>query len=142
MSSVLRTLPLLVEEHGFVLDRVTTNIIVKATLRSPTMLYVALVRCVFDFAWRGLAEDGSGVPFGSSEEMIREAAAVLGTCTPMTKSRLSFARHVKPLNMMFIKALYLRKDVASARTVVGIMKEAERMEIERIATRRKSWLRV
>lgn len=137
LKSVLRTLRLLVEEeHGFVPDRVTTNIVVKAALRSHTVLDVVLVRRLFDyFAWSGY---GGGVSFGSSEAAMREAAAVLGTCTPVTKSRLSFARHVKPLYKMFIKALFLRKDVAGARRVVGVLKEAERIEVERIARRRKS----
>ncbi len=38
---------------------------------------------------------------------------------------------------MFIKALYLRKDVAGATSVVGILKEAERLEVERIVSQRK-----
>ena len=135
LSGVFRTLRLLVEEHGFVPDRVTLNIVVKAALRSPTVLDVALVRRLVDyFAWSGYAREE---PFGSSEPAMKEAAAVLGTCAPVTKSRLSFARHVKPLWKMFIKALFLRKDVAGARKVVGILKEAERMEIEKIARQRK-----
>ena len=138
LSTVLRTLRLLVEQHGFIPDRVTTNIVVKAALRSPTVMDVVLVRQLFDyFAWNGYVGNGDGVPFGSSEVAMREAAAVLGTITPM-KSKLSFARHVKPLHKMFIKALYLRKDVAGARRVVGILKEGERLEVERIARRRKS----
>jgi hypothetical protein len=85
MTSVLRTLRLLVEEHSFVPDRVTTNIVVKAALRSPTILDVTLVRRLFDyFAWSGYAGNGDGVPFGSSEAAMREAAAVLSTYTPVT----------------------------------------------------------
>ncbi|KAF8273294.1 hypothetical protein EI94DRAFT_1298434 [Lactarius quietus] len=142
LASVLRTLRLLVDEHGFVPDRVTTNIIVKAALRSPTMLDVVLVRRLFDyFAWIGCAKDGARVPFGSSEDAMKEAAAALCTCTPVINSRLSFTRHVKPLCKMFIKALYLRKDIAGARTVVGILKEAERIDLERIARRRKRRVR-
>ena len=138
LSTVLRTLRLLVEQHGFVPDRVTTNIVVKASLRSPTVLDVVLVRQLFDyFACSGYVGNGDDVLFGSSEAAMREAAAVLGTCTLMTKAKLSFARHVKLLHKMFIKALYLRKDVAGARRVVGILKEGERMEVERIAGRRK-----
>ncbi|KAN0132965.1 hypothetical protein V8E53_009330 [Lactarius tabidus] len=125
-SAVLRTLRLLVEEHGFVPDRVTTNIIDKAVLVSPTSL---------------TGHDAHVVPFGSSEAAMRETAAVLGTGTPAAKSKLSFARHVKPLHKMFIKALFLRKDVADARRVVGILKEGERADVERIARRGKSRLR-
>ena len=43
----------------------------------------------------------------------------LGTCAPVAKLRLSFAQHVKPLHKMFLRALYLQKDMAGARRVVG-----------------------
>jgi hypothetical protein len=46
----------------------------------------------------------------------------------MPKSKMSFTRDEEPLYRMFIKALYLRKDVAGARKVVGVLKEAERIE--------------
>ena len=140
VTNVLRTLRLLVEEHSFVPDRVTTNIVVKAALRWPTVLDAALVRRLFDyFVWSGYpGEEGVGmVPFGSGEVAMREAAQVLGTPIPMPKSKMSFVRHVKPLYKMFIKALYLRKDVAGARKVVGALKVAERMEDERIASNRR-----
>jgi hypothetical protein len=138
VSNVLRTLRLLVQEHGFVPDRVTTNIVVKAALRWPTVLDAALVRRLFDYlVWSGYPGLGVGVPFGSGEAVMREAALVLGTPIPMPESKISFARHVKPLYKMFIKALYLRKDVAGARKVVGVFKEAEGMEAERIASERK-----
>jgi hypothetical protein len=66
---------------------------------------------------------------------------VLGACTPVTESKLSFTRHVKPLNKTCIEAIYLRKDVATAKRAVGLLKEGERMQVERISRRRKSWLR-
>jgi hypothetical protein len=106
------------------------------------MLDITLMCRLFDyFAWSGYTGKCNGVPFGSSEAAMREATAVLGTCTPVTKSKLSFVRHVKPLQKMFIKALYLRKDMAGARRVVGVLKEGESMEVERIARQRKTWLR-
>jgi hypothetical protein len=142
VNSVLRTLGQLIQEHDFVPDRVTTNIIVKAALRWPNVFDVTLVRRLFDyFVWIGYPGDGVcmpvGIPFGSGDVAMRDAAVVLGTPIPMPKSKMSFARHVKPLYKMFIKALYLRKDAAGARTVVGILKEAERVEAERIASKRK-----
>jgi hypothetical protein len=138
LDGVLRTLRLLIQEHGFVPDRVTTNIIVKAALRWPTVLDAAHARRLFDyFVWSGYPREGTGVPFGSSDAAMRELAVVLGTPIPMPKSKMSFARHVKPLYKMFIKALYLRKDVAGARTVVGILKEVERMEAERIVIKKR-----
>lgn len=134
VKGVLCALRVLVQEHGFVPDRVTTNIIVKAALRWCSVLDAALVRRLFDyFVWNGYPGESGGVPFGSSDAAIAEASAVLGTPIPMPKSKTSFARHVEPLYKMFIKALYLRKDVAGARKVVGILKDAERMEAERNA---------
>ena len=144
VASVRRTLGMLVHDHGFVPDRVTTNIIVKAALRWPMVLDASLVRRLFDyFVWSGYPGGvGVGVPFGSGEAVMREAAQVLGSNTPiilMSKSprKISFVRHVRPLYKMFIKALFLRKDVAGGRRVVGILKEAERTEAERIASERR-----
>lgn len=136
VSGVLRTLCLLVQEHGFVPDRVTTNIIVKAVLRWPAVFDAALVRRLFDhFVSSGYPGEGVGVPFGSGDAAMKEAEVVLGTPIPMPKSKISFTRHVVPLYKMFIKALYLRKDVAGARKVVGILKEAEKGETGRIASK-------
>jgi hypothetical protein len=138
VKGVLRALRLLVQEHNFVPDRVTTNIIAKAALRWPAVFDAVLVRRLLDyFVWSGYPGDGVGVPFGSDEAAMRGAAVVLGTPIPMPKSKTSFARHVKPLYKMFIKALFLRRDVAGARKVVGVLKEAERIEAERIASKRK-----
>ncbi|KAF8273239.1 hypothetical protein EI94DRAFT_1696800 [Lactarius quietus] len=95
------------------------------------------------WTWRLYAREDAGarVPFGSSGDAMRKAAAVLRTRIPVTMSRISFARHVKQLCKMSIKALYLQKDMAGTRTVVGILKEADGIEVERNARRRKSWLR-
>ena len=138
VSGVLRVLCLLVQEYGFVPDRVTTNIIVKAVLRWPVVSDAALVRRMFDyFVSSGYPGEGVGVPFGSGDAAIKEAGVVLGTPIPMPESKISFTRHVEPLYKMFIKALYLRKDVAGARKVVGVLKEAEKIEAGRIASKRR-----
>lgn len=126
VKSVLRVLSLLVQEHGFVPDRVTTNIVVKAVLRWPALFDAAHVRQLFDFlVSSGYPGVGVGLPFGSGDAAMKGAGVVLGTPIPMPKSKMSFTRHVEPLYKMFIKALYLRKDVAGARRVVGVLKEAE-----------------
>ncbi|KAI9511816.1 hypothetical protein F5148DRAFT_1167822, partial [Russula earlei] len=141
VNGVLRALRVLVQEHDFVPDRVTTNIIAKAVLRWPVVFDASRVRRLFDYFVRmGYPGEGvdKGVPFGSDDAMMREAGVIFGTPFPMPKSRTSFARHVKPLYKMFIKALFLREDVAGARKVVGILKEAERMEVERLTSRRRS----
>ncbi|KAF8259876.1 hypothetical protein EI94DRAFT_1812580 [Lactarius quietus] len=116
LGSMLRTLLLLVEEHGFFPGCITTNIVIKAALRS-SVLDMLLVRQLFHYlAWSGYVRKDAGarVPFGSSESAMRDAPAVLGACIPVTKLRLSSAWHVKLLGEMFIKTLYLRKDVAGA----------------------------
>jgi hypothetical protein len=52
VKSVQRTLRMLVHDHGFVPDRVTMNIIVKAVLCWPMVLNVSLARQLFDyFVW-------------------------------------------------------------------------------------------
>jgi len=136
VSGVLRALCLLVQEYGFVPDRVTTNTIVKAVLRWPAVLDAALVRRLFDyFVSSGYPGEGVGVPFGSGDAEMKKAGVVLGTPIPMPKSKISFTRHVVPLYKMFIKALYLRKDVAGARKIVGILKEAEKREAGRTVSK-------
>ena len=136
VRDVLRTLCLLVQEHGFVPDRVTTNIIVKAVLRWTVVYDAALVRRLFDsFVSSGYPGEGVGVPFGSGDAVMKEARVVLGTPIPIPKSKISFTRHVEPLYKMFIKALYLRKDVAGARKIVGMLKEADKIEAGRIASK-------
>jgi hypothetical protein len=139
VNSVLRALRLLVQEHDFAPDRVTTNIIVKAVLRWPAVFDAAHVRRLFDhLVSSGYPGVGVGVPFGSGDAAMKEAGVVLGTPIPMPKSKMSFTRHVEPLYKMFIKALYLRKDVAGARKVVGVLKEAEKIEeARRIARARE-----
>ena len=138
VDSVLRALCLLVQRHGFVPDRVTTNIVVKVVLRWPAVSDAVYVRRLFDyFVFSGYPGMGVGVPFGSGAAAMKEAGVVLGTPIPMPKSKMSFTRHVEPLYKMFIKTFHLRKDVAGARKVVGVLKEAERVEAERIARKRR-----
>lgn len=138
VNSALRALCLLVQEHGFVPDRVTTNIVVKAVLRWPAVFDAAHVRRLFDyFVSCGYPGMGVGVPFGSGDAAMKEAGVVLNTPIPMPRSKMSFTRHVEPLYKMFIKGLYLRKDVAGARKVVGVLKEAEKIEAVRIANKRR-----
>jgi len=118
---------------------VTTNIVGKAVLRWPAVFDAAHVRRLFDyFVSSGYPGVGVGVPFGSGDAAMKEAGVVLGTPIPMPKSKMSFTRHVEPSYKMFIKALYLRKDVAGARKVVGVLKEAEKIEAGRITSKRRN----
>ncbi|KAI0267743.1 hypothetical protein BC834DRAFT_842430 [Gloeopeniophorella convolvens] len=138
---VLRALAQLVHGHAFAPDRVTTNIVVGAALRAPGLVDAARVRALVDyFVWRGYPgrTAGGGVPFGTGEARARDAAVLHGVRVPVPRSQLSFARHVEPLYKLFVKALFVRGDVAGARRVVGLLKEAERAEAERVRQLRRA----
>ncbi|KAF9048456.1 hypothetical protein BJ165DRAFT_1459718 [Panaeolus papilionaceus] len=131
---VLRTKDLLMEKYGFVPDRATLNIIVKAVLRWQRMVDASQVRRLFDQTvhegypvserWRRK----HGVPFGTPPGTNERVAL------PSLAPHISFAKHTRPLYKLFIKAFYLRHDVSAAKTVVGILKE---LEVEDIMEREK-----
>ncbi|KAL0573402.1 hypothetical protein V5O48_008550 [Marasmius crinis-equi] len=118
----------LARRTGFVEDRVTLNILVKALLRKRGNLDGFRVRCLFDeFVRNGYPVQehwlrSHSVPFGTSPGA--------GNLPPLNLtipkgSRISFKKHVEPLYKMFIKALYLRQDIVGAETMVGILKGEE-----------------
>ncbi|KAF5371864.1 hypothetical protein D9615_009529 [Tricholomella constricta] len=120
----LRTKELLERHYGFTPDRVTINVIIKAILRwrhaidAPKVkaLFDHMVRCGYPASarWRSNA----GVPFGTP-------LAAPAFSVPAMEEAISFERHVRPLYKMFVKALYVRQDVRTARTVLAILKEEE-----------------
>jgi len=129
---VLQTKDLLVKHYGFVPDRTTINIILKALLQWKAMVDAGRVRRLFD----QMVRDGCpvpdhwcrqyGVPFGSPPR----SASAGGFSIPSLSASISFSRHVRPMYKMFIKSFFLRNDRVAARTVVGILKEVQRAEME------------
>ena len=127
----------LMKKYAFVPDRVTVNTLVKAYMQWTAGLTHEHLRALFDHFVRigyptGGAVAQGGVPFGTVE-------GPPPVYLPEVDSPLSFAKHVRPLYKMFIKAFYRRGDVGAVRVVVRILKAAE---AEAVDTRLADELRV
>ena len=124
MRKTLETMNRLVNEQGFVPDRVTVNILIKAMLRWTKAVNAKAVRALFDRMVR------SGYPVADA---LPPGFTPFGTDTssgaqfqvPEMSSPISYSAHVRPLYKMFIKALYVRRDGDGARRIVGILKGLE-----------------
>ncbi|TFK49980.1 hypothetical protein OE88DRAFT_1736278 [Heliocybe sulcata] len=128
----------LVREHGFMADRVTVNILVKAILGWRRAISTQHVQALFDT----LSESGyptgghgprMGTVFGSQPSMFPA-----GNLLPKVATPISFRRHVQPLYKMFIRAFYLREDKRSAKTVVEMLKKVEREWHEQLQARKEA----
>ncbi|KAL0061044.1 hypothetical protein AAF712_012165 [Marasmius tenuissimus] len=120
-----RTREYLSRRVGFIEDRITLNIFIKALLRRGDMdsyririLFDQLVRAGYPVKdqWRR----NHGVPFGSPPSSSFPFDLTLSKMPPIT-----FRKHVQPLYKMFIKGFHLRKDIVGAKTVIGILKGEE-----------------
>ncbi|KAK0487197.1 hypothetical protein IW261DRAFT_595858 [Armillaria novae-zelandiae] len=111
-----------VKRFGFLEDRVTLNIILKAVLRWKTAVDAFAVRMLFDEMVRlGYPVDvrwltRGDVPFSTPPE------SGIGFTIPELDADISFERHVRPMYRMFITAFFQRGDIEAARLVVGILK--------------------
>ena len=118
----------LVETSGFIADHVTVNILLKARLRLRTEVDGARVRQLFDaLVHMGYptGEDGGqpkSPPFGTK---VMGEILVGSLVLPRVDAPLSFRRHIEPIYKTFVKAFYLRGDVAAGRKVIGILKTLE-----------------
>ena len=122
---VLRTKDFLVKEFGFIPDRTTVNVIIKAMLRWKPMFDASHVKQIFDQMvhqgypvpdrWRRK----HGVPFSTPQ------SATSGLSEMVLPPHISFTRHIRPMYKLFIKALYLRNDRAAAKVIIGILKMVE-----------------
>ncbi|KAF8972117.1 hypothetical protein BDZ97DRAFT_1783238 [Flammula alnicola] len=100
---ILRTKDLLSKDYGFLPDRATVNIILKAMLRWRPMIDSKQVKRLFD----QMAHEGSiQFPRGRSSN---------GLSIPSLSVHISFAKHVRPMYKMFIKAFYLHNDIPAAK---------------------------
>ena len=135
---VLRTKDMLVDEFGFVPDRTTVNIIIKAMLRWRSMFDASHVKQIFDQMvhqgypvpdrWRRK----HGVPFNTPQ------SATSGLSEMTLPPYISFTRHIRPMYKLFIKALYLRNDRAAAKMIIGILKVVEIQHIRELEKRNRA----
>ncbi|KAJ7650382.1 hypothetical protein FB45DRAFT_887786 [Roridomyces roridus] len=139
MRHVLSMRDLLVRRFGFVQDRVTLNILIKALLRWKTYdpaqirrLLDHLVSTGYPCPARFRHEDGVFGTLSAGESGKVEAISTLGL-----PAFISFDRHVRPLYKMFVKALHLRGDLRGARTVVGILQAVQDEVLVRRQERRR-----
>ncbi|KAI3604805.1 hypothetical protein WG66_008607 [Moniliophthora roreri] len=122
--SVVHMKDFFVQRAGFSPDRVTTNIFVKALMRSNGFDAVK-VRALFDHLTR------HGYPV--AERWRRENNVPFGTVPlppgylqlSFPEGPIEFQKHCRPLYKMFIKALHRRRDVTGAKMIVGILKDEE-----------------
>ena len=122
---VLRTKDLLVNKFGFVPDRTTVNVIIKAMLRWKSTFAASHVKQIFDqmvhqgYPVPDLFRRKHGVPFSTPQ------SATSGLSNMVLPPHISFTRHIRPMYKLFIKALYLRNDKAAAKVIIGILKMVE-----------------
>lgn len=135
---VLRTKDLLVKEFGFVPDRTTVNIIIKAMLRWRSMFDASHVKQIFDqMVHQGYPVPDRwrlkhGVPFNTPQ------SATSGLSDMGLTPHISFTRHIRPLYKLFIKALYLRNDRAGAKVIIGILKMVEIQHMRELEKRNRA----
>ncbi|KAL1733881.1 hypothetical protein EV714DRAFT_269484 [Schizophyllum commune] len=152
VRNVARTRDSLVRTVGFVPDAVTTNLLLKALLRWRALssedlaaLLDHIMRVVVGWdkpvfggnttlhGRRGAAqraEDAGGDSKRNAEgegqmhDVRGQVMAVWDVLEPLPRAA-SFARHVRPMLKMFIKAFYQRGDWGAARTVWRVLKAEE-----------------
>ena len=134
LEMVLDTFKQFKEQYDFAPDHVTVNIMLKAQLRSTEDMDARMARQLFDVLVRSgyptgmsAAPPARGIdtpPFGMDPSPV-ETVIVGKLEIPRIQAPLWYRSHVKPLYKTFVKAFYLRGDVAAARKVVGIMKILE-----------------
>ena len=135
---VLRTKDHLVNEFGFIPDRTTVNVIIKAMLRWRSMFDASHVKQIFDQMvhqgypvpdrWRRK----HGVPFNTPRSTTSGLSGM--ALTP----HISFTRHIRPMYKLFIKALYLRNDRAAAKVIIGILKMVEIQHMRELEKRNRA----
>lgn len=112
-------------QSGFVPNRVTVNILMKAMLQWSAAVDAEAVRALFDRIIRSGYPVGDTYPAGVGPFGTDATATSNLPEVPQMASPICFTRHVRPLYKMFVKAMFKRGDVMGAKLVVGILKELE-----------------
>ncbi|PIL35693.1 hypothetical protein GSI_02423 [Ganoderma sinense ZZ0214-1] len=133
LRSVVAAYGELADLCAFIPDHVTVNILMKAQLRLRGDVDAMGARGLFDaLVARGypIGQPRGNVPihlpFGTSVSASPVPRIFVGDLeVPRIDAPLSFRRHVEPMYKMFVKAFYLRHDVAAARKIIGMLKVLE-----------------
>ncbi|KAH8104363.1 hypothetical protein DFH11DRAFT_1713291 [Phellopilus nigrolimitatus] len=138
----------LVQKRGFVPDRVTLNLVMKALLRWESITPSKTLRVLFD----KIVENGYPGPMMSSVSStfsreqatstpippspVKNSYSLFGTDASSAhgtlpvdlgafQSDVSFNRHTRPLYKMFVQAFKARGDRESAHRVIGVLRELQ-----------------
>lgn len=148
----------LVKTRGFVPDRVTVNIVMKALLRWNGLSSVMSLRSLFDQVilngYPGLREysttfsnlpqpgavNQNNVLFGNRVATVKKQLPLAIDVFP---ERISFARHIRPLYKMFVKALREKGDMEGSLGVQSLLENEKgeimnRLQIRSFGRRRAS----
>ncbi|KAL5526443.1 hypothetical protein ACEPAF_8166 [Sanghuangporus sanghuang] len=149
----------LIEERGFVPDRVTLNLLMKALLRWKSITPTSTIRALFDkllINGYPMPENMPTVPSGPVAASTPEqhntppatrSRSLFGTDGSTSKRKslpvnlqafpkhISFTRHTRPLYKMFVKALEARGDREGAARITNVLRQVEEKEMQQIAIR-------
>ena len=137
---VLETMNEVQQHSDFKPDRVTFNIVMKGILRLDLDMNAKAIRTLFNHVIQ------SGYPNGDPrnpkqpvfpEETEQTVKVMKGFSFPEIDETISYERHVRPLYRMFIRALYIRRDLFGARRVTMVLKRVRAQDKGR---RRRRWL--
>jgi hypothetical protein len=124
IRKLLATLDFFVEKYGFVCDRVTVNILIKAITRWRNVMDRDKLRGLFDHMIR------SGYPAGHYEGTVPFETPFVSPQElrlPTLPAFISFKRHVRPLYKSFIRAFKRSGDIEAAKVVISILRESGRI---------------
>ncbi|TRM65029.1 hypothetical protein BD626DRAFT_429559 [Schizophyllum amplum] len=135
IKAVLRARNALARSAMFIPDAATANMVLKAVLRWRALPSERL-RAMFDHVARAMLGWRTAVFDVGEEEAEAGTWAVL---EPLSRAT-SFARHVRPMMKMFVKAFHLRGDQEAARVVWRLLKVEE--DVDRTRRRVRAVARV
>jgi hypothetical protein len=122
---VLWALGSMVAQDGVIPDRVTVNILIKATLLWTKLVDSAKLRRLFDH----LVACGYGMPSVlGGKQLSNGSDGKLPTLPllPNISGPISFAKHLRPMYRLFVKAFRIRGDHTAAKVVVRMLNDTKR----------------
>jgi hypothetical protein len=119
VKKLLKMIAFFIKEYGFVPDRITVNIMLKAFIQWTTVVDAPKLRVLFDHFIRI-----GGYPAGdysSTGPFKTPVSAVPLLSLPKLPAHISFAKHVRPMYKLFIKGFTFRGDANAARKLSHIL---------------------